>query len=325
VEYDVLFKHNHLITSIHLLMIISCCDMFMFSDLSQLQRQQDLEVDTGGWDIRDISVVSDTRLLVAVWRERKVRLVNSQTGGLVARITLKHGPRTVCMWDNNTAVVTLWLTKKVQFIDIHGDSLTLGQSLKVNGVVWGIARSEEGLVVSYRSSPWLEVLAVNGTVLHRFKPAAGRDVFKWPLFIATSADNMVYVSDSGTSTITQLDSNLRVTKTFSDPMLQDPCGIISVSADQVLVCSYDNHRILLLCPSTGVITSILGQQDGIEKPFAMTFSPSQRKLYVVPNYMPKRVQVFQQQWMRGLSQGFIQQWPLLASLWVKTETFTHKY
>jgi len=269
--------------------------MFMFSDLSQLQWQQELKVNTGGWPISDISVVSDTRLLVTAWRERKVILVDSQTGGTVAQITLKHLPLRVCMWDNNTAVVTLVLKKKVQFINIHGDSLTLGQSLKVNGNVYGIARSEEGLVVSYWSSPWLEVLAVNGTVLHRFKPAAERDVFKWPTFIATSADNMVYVSDGGTSTITQLDSNLRVTKTFSDPMLQDPRGIISVSADQVLVCSYDNNRILLLCPSTGVITSILDQQDGIMWPWALTFSPSQRKLYVVPYEGSGRVQVFQQQ------------------------------
>jgi len=270
--------------------------MFMFSDLSQLQRQQDLKVYTCGVDIHDISVVSDTRLLVIVWRERKVRLVDSQTGGTVAHITLERAPLTVCMWDNNTAVVTLSWKGKVQFINIHGDSLTLGQSLKVNKYVWGIARSEVGLVVSYESPPWLAVLAMNGTVLHRFTPADGRAVFKWPIFIATSADNMVYVSDVGTSTVTQLDSNLRVTKTFSDPMLKEPWGIISVSADQVLVCSRDNNRILLLCPSSGVITSILGQQDGIERPWALTFSPSQRKLYVIVSYdRSGRVQVFQQQ------------------------------
>jgi len=271
--------------------------MFMFPDLSQLQRQQDLKVDTdGGCDIWDISVVSDTRLLVTVWDWRMVMLVDSQTGGTVAHITLKHEPLTVCMWDNNMAVVTLSGEKKVQFIDIHGDSLTLGRSLNVNGDVWGIARSEEGLVVSYKSSPWLEVLAMNGTVLHRFKPVAGRDVFKCPYFIATSADNMVYVSDGGTSTVAQLDSNLRVTKTFSDPMLQEPYGIISVSADQVLVCSHYNHRILLLCPGTGVITSILDKKDGIKEPYALTFSPSQKKLYVVPD-RSGRVQVFQQQRM----------------------------
>ena len=65
--------------------------------------------------------------------------------------------------------------------------------------------------------------------------------------LATSADGMVYVSDGDKSTITQLDSNLYEITTYSDPILQNPYEFICVSADQVLVCSRGNHRILLLC------------------------------------------------------------------------------
>jgi len=265
----------------------------MFPDLSKLHRQQDLKVGTGWYGISDITVVSDTRLLAAVGGSR-VMLVDSQTGGTVAQVTPQANPYRVCMWDNNTAVVTLD-RQKVQFININGDSLKMGRSLSVNRNVYGVGRSGDRLVVSYGSPPGLEVLSMDGRVMHTFSnKAAGRDVFKSPSFITTSTDGMVYVSDGGNSTITQLDMNLRVTKTFSDPMLQAPRGIISVSADQVLVCSYDNHRILLLCHSTSLITSILEEQDGIEKPFALTYSPSQRKLYVVPYGGAKTIQVFQQ-------------------------------
>jgi len=221
--------------------------------------------------------------------------VNSQTGGTVAQITLKSYPCRVCMFNNIMAIVTLE-GKSLQLININGDSLELGRSFSVNGDVWGVARSEDNIVVSYVSHPWLQVLSMDGTVMHTFNTrAAGGDVFKWPSFIATSADGMVYVSDRETSTITQLDSNLHVSRTYSDPILQNPRGIISVSADQELVCSRDNNKILLLCPSTGAITSILGQQDGIKEPWALTYSPSQKKLYVVPNETSGRIQVFQQQ------------------------------
>jgi len=252
-------------------------------------------VDTGGNSIHDITVVSDTRLLVPVYWMKKVMLVDSQTGGTVAQLRLQDRPRNVCMWDNNTAVVTL-VGRKVQFININGDSLQLGRTFSVNGNVRGVGRSGDRLIVSYLSPPWLEVLAMDGRVMHTFSiKAAGRDVFQSPEYIATSTDGMVYVSDADNSTITQLDMNLRVTRTYSDPMLQRPYGIISVSADQVLVCSNGNDRILLLCPSTGVITSILEQQDGIHRPWALTFSPTQRKLYVVPWDGSGRIQVFQQQ------------------------------
>jgi len=249
-------------------------------------------VDTGREEILDIAVVSDTRLLVIVYAIKKVIMVNSQTGGTVAQITLKSKPRRVCMFENIRAVVTLD-DKSLQLININGDSLELGRSLRRNGDVWGVARNEDRLIVSYCSPPWLEVLSIDGRVIQKFNNrAVGVDVFKWPIFISTSADGMVYVSDWNKSIIT-LDSNLHVIRTY--PILQQPCGIISVSADQVLVCSQDNHRILLLCPSTGGITSILGEQDGIKKPLALTFSSSQKKLYVVPNEKSGRIQIFQQQ------------------------------
>ena len=268
--------------------------MFMFPDLSQLQRQEDMKVETGGGFIFDIAVVSDTRLLVIVNYKPKVILMNSQTGEEVAQITLKCCPCRLCMFDNIRAVVTLG-NKSLQFITLNGDSLELGRSFSVNGNVWGISRSEDRLIASYCSPPGLEVLSMDGRVIHTFSnQAAGEDVFRWSSSIS-SAEGMVYVSNWKKSTITQLDSNLRVIRTYSDPILQSPHGIISVSADQMLVCSKGNHRILLLCLSTGVFTSILGQQDGIEIPYALTYSPSQKKLYIVPNETPGRIQVFQQQ------------------------------
>jgi len=267
--------------------------MFMFPAFSQLQRQEDIKVDTGGETIFDIALVSDTRLLVVVNEIKKVILVNSQTGGTVAQIKLKSYPRRVCMFNNIMAVVTL-KNRSLQLIKINGDILELGRSFSLNGDVRGVARSEDNIVVSYESPPVLQVLSMDGTVMQTFvNKAAEGDVFKWPSFIATSADDMVYVSDWNKSTVTQLDSNLHVIKTYSDLILQNARGIVSVSADQVLVCSQGNHRILLLCPSTGAITSILGQQDGIKEPRALTFSPPQKKLYVVPNGTSGRIQVFQ--------------------------------
>jgi len=267
--------------------------MFMFPAFSQLQRQEDIKVNTGGKEIFDIAVVSDTRLLVIVYGIKKVILVNSQTGGTVAQITLKGHPHSVCMFNNIMAVVTLRLC--LQLINIHGDIIQLGRSFSVSGNVSGVARSEDKIVVSYVAPPGLQVLSMDGTVMHTFNTrAVGGYVFKCPLFITTSTDGMVFVSDRAKATVTQLDSNLHVTRTYSDPILQNPQGIISVSADQVLVCSPGNHRILLLCPSTGAITSILGQQDGIKWPRALTYSPSQKKLYVVVEYLGI-IQVFHQQ------------------------------
>jgi len=243
----------------------------------------------------DITMMSDTRLLATVNTAKKVMLVDSQAGRTVDQISLKNYPRGVCIWDNNTAAVTL-MKNKVQLININDNSLTLGNFLNANGDVWGIARSNDRLVVSYSSPPWLKTLSIEGKVINRYdykKP--GGNVFEKPNFIATNTDGMVFVSDLGKSTITQLDCNLLVTSTYPDPILQRSRGIISFSADHVLVCIQGDHRILKLCTSTGAISSLLQEEDGIEDPYALTYSSSQRKLYVVPYGRSGRIQIFQQQ------------------------------
>ena len=99
------------------------------------------------------------------------------------------------MFDNTRAVVTL-VDTSLQFININGDSLELGRSISVKGNVCGISRSEDRLIVSYESPTGLEVLSMDGRVIHTFSnQAAWVDVFKMPYSISTSAAGMVYVSD----------------------------------------------------------------------------------------------------------------------------------
>ena len=100
------------------------------------------------------------RLLVSVTNKRVI-LVNSQTGETVAQITPKSFPCRMCMFDNTRAVVAL-VDKSLQFININGDCLELGRSFSVNGNVMGVSRSEDRLIVPYRSPPWLEVLSMDG-------------------------------------------------------------------------------------------------------------------------------------------------------------------
>ena len=115
----------------------------------------------------DITMMSDTRLLATVNTAKNVVLVDSQAGRTVDQISLKNYPRGVCIWDNNTAAVTL-MKNKVQLININDNSLTLGNFLNANGDVWGIARSNDRLVVSYSSPPWLKTLSIEGRVMNRY-------------------------------------------------------------------------------------------------------------------------------------------------------------
>ena len=153
-------------------------------------------------------MVSDIRLLIIVNSNQRVIVVNSHSGSTVAKVTLNSNPCRVCMFNNIMAAVTLRDTS-LQFININDDSIELGRSFSLEGEVCAVARSEDKIVVSFVPHHWLQVLSIDGTVMHTFNTrTAGEDVFKRLSLIAASADGMFYVSDGGTSTITQLGSNL---------------------------------------------------------------------------------------------------------------------
>ena len=49
----------------------------------------------------------------------------------------------------------------------------------------------------------------------------------------------------------------------------------------LLVAGNDSHNILILDPTTGSMTPLLGQAEGIQLPWALGWCPVSRRLYVV--------------------------------------------
>ena len=267
--------------------------MFSCPDLSSVkpQRQQDLQVDSQEWDIVDIAVVSPTEMLVSDWDHDKVKLVNSTAGGVVASVTVPGGPRTICFLSGMAAVSLSG--KKVQFIRVGRGSLTLDRVLDVGKDIVGITTLDNSLVTSSTDPPGVTRMSMDGKLMYTVdNQKAGRDIFKEPYFLTSSVDGFIYVSDWGTDTVTKLDNKLNVLKTFIDPSLQNIKGNVSISRDQLLVCSGGNHRIVLLNTRTGNTTVLLGKQDGLKGPYALTYCHTQRKLFVAPYDSTTHIQVY---------------------------------
>ena len=266
---------------------------FLSSDLSsvKLQRQQDLQVDSQLCNIGDIAAVSPTEMLVCEYGQSTVNLVNSTAGGVTASVSVPGGPRKICLLSGMAAVALS--ATKIKFIKLGRASLTLDRVLEVDKVICGITTLDSCLVISSTDPPGVTMMSKEGKVMYTVdNQKAGREIFKEPYFLTSSVDGLIYVSDRATNTVTKLDNKLNVLKTFTDPSLQNIQGIISISRDQLLVCIQDNHRIVLLNTRTGNTTVLLGEQDGLKKPFALTYCHTQRKLFVVSCNVTKHIQVY---------------------------------
>jgi len=210
-----------------------------------------------------------------------LRLVDSVNGGIVSRVCLPSGPEGVCLLHDGLAAVTQRGKQQIQFIRVDGDTLSLDKSINVKGPVIGISPCDSHLVVTYDSPNRVETITLDGRVIDEMdNKKAGKQVFKWPCYIATTNSGDIFVSDSGTSTIIQMDRNLRITRTFSSPMLKEPYGIVSVGTDQLLVANQEGNSIVVLNTTNDTVTPLLGQEDGIQLPDTVAWCAASKKLYV---------------------------------------------
>jgi len=257
---------------------------------ARLKRQPDIQLPGGKCYIRDLAVVSQDMLLVSNNSKQRVQLLDCMKGEVVSVVQLQEQPGRMCLTDRNTAAVDVGY-KKIQMIQVKDKTLTKGRELTVSESIRGLTSSRNSLVVSYGSQPWLEVISMDGKVLHQFDKSGKSQHFKDPAFMCTTPGGSVFISDNCTNTITKVDGQLNILQTFTSPLLEAPCGITAVTEDQILVCGYSNHSIMLLQPSTNTMSTLLGKDDGIEDPFSVTYCPDQKKVYIA-SYKTDTIKVY---------------------------------
>jgi len=232
-------------------------------------------------DITDLAVVSPDMLVVSLLRYQCVQLLDSLKGEVVSEVELHTYPWGMCLTDENTAAVHI--SGKIQLIQVKDKTLIKGKELTVSGEICEITSCRNYLVVAYRSQPWLEVISIDGKVLKQFDNAKSQ-LFTESCSMCTTPSGSVFLSDWERNTITKLDAQLNLLQTFTSPLLQRSLGIIAVTEDQILVCSADNHSIVLLQPSTNTMSTLLGGVDGISCPFKLTYCPEKKKFYIATTH-----------------------------------------
>ena len=244
-------------------------------------------------EISDIALVSTDSLLLANWSKMTIQLINSRTGSTLSEVsTTPYDPYGICLLGGERAAVTM-SSGKVQQVHVRGGRLTPGTVLGVKALCLGVTPSGDNVVVSYMLSPWLEVMSIDGRVLHRFEESGAAHTFKFPQFLTTSSDGFIYAADRDVYAVIKLDSSLNLLQTFSDPQLGRPYGLTSVNSDTLLACHLGNDSIVRVNVNSGKVTTILGREDGIVRPKYLAYCQLRRKLFVCTPNNTDSIQVYQ--------------------------------
>ncbi|XP_052778831.1 uncharacterized protein LOC128216305 [Mya arenaria] len=254
------------------------------TDLSQAKfsRQPDISVKTASDNktchLTGVARLPGDRLLLTDFNNLSVKLVNTETNTMLSQVKLPDQPWDLCLLPGDRAAVTLPCEWKIQFLSTKGE-VSLQDIVAVGGRCYGIDFCDDNLIVSFFYPGKVVLMDMKG------KKSVDKDSSSKSLFINSeyltvtreSHRPSIYVSD-WSDTITMLSTSLQVLKTFKDAALTGPRGLTAVGDNQLLVC--DNNTIMFLDTSTGKITQLMGNGDGIEKSYSVAYCLLKKWMFV---------------------------------------------
>jgi len=238
-------------------------------------------------DLRDVLLKMSEK--IKPWMQELVRRLNE---GLRACLSMKLSyehllrafERVLRMFEGGKAFLIMLEQTNAWMLQLKDAKITMEGVLDVAECVYGITSRGDHLVVSYNSYPWLEVISTEGRVIDQFCNPGTAEHFQYPDCLTTTDDGFIFVSDCKTNIVTKLDGRLNVLQIFNSPLLRYPRGITAASKNQLLVCSRKAQSIVLLRPSTGDMSSILGQKDGIILPWSLSKCFKEKYILVASMY-----------------------------------------
>ncbi|XP_052818172.1 uncharacterized protein LOC128244195 [Mya arenaria] len=231
--------------------------------------------------ISSSALISPGLFLLADCNNNCVKLIDVSTRIVTARLQLPGYPWDVCVLHDDQAAVTLPNNSMIQLLSIKGGQLSRGKKI-VSPECRGITSYNNRLYVLYKSNPRIEVMTLDGHIISTFQKDDGKQLFQRPYYLTVSASTppTLYVSDYSANTVLQLSLDGKVLREYRDKQLIRPESVVEVGPGQIIVCGRDIHNVLLLSERDGKMTEILGQKDGLTKPYSVTFCPHTRAIVV---------------------------------------------
>jgi len=258
----------------------------------KLSRNADINIksatDKHGCNITDLAVLPDDLLLLADISNQSVKLADPASGQLLDRLQLPDDPWGLCRLPGDRAAVTIPYMSMIQTISVTMKKLSLQDVINIKGACYGIDYVHDYFVVGFNKPAMLALIDKKGNIYKSITTdSINHTLFKEPNYICVTTENtskVIYVSDWGTRTITRLSEELQVLQSFTDPSLQDPCGLASVGGGQLLVVNYggffSSSTLSVLNVTTGQVTRLLGREENLQQTYCLAVSHTLETVYV---------------------------------------------
>ncbi|XP_053385297.1 uncharacterized protein LOC128550374 [Mercenaria mercenaria] len=241
-----------------------------------------MATDKKAYNVTGIAVIVTDQLAVADFINNKIKIVDTKQQKVVGNAKLSSGPWDVALLPGDQLAVTLPDEHKIHVLSTTG-GLSQIRQMKVGGYCYGLAYSDEKLVVTLHTFPAkVQVLTMEGEVLRTIKfDEAGKSLFVFPWYVTLSKTNkQVYISDADKKDVKCLDMEGEVKSVYKDSKLSCTYGLVALEDGTIMVCSYNSNTIHLVSSDFNKGRIMIQNKDGIQDPRCLAVDWEQRKLYV---------------------------------------------
>ena len=254
-----------------------------------MTRQSDINIksptNTRGCWITDLAVLPGDLLLLADINNKSVKLADPVSGQLLDQLQLPGLPHGLCLLPGDRAAATIQSKSLIQTISVANKKLVRQDVINVIGECFGIASVKDCFVVGLNSPAKVALVDRQGSIYKATsEDSQGKTLFKHPHYICVTTETaiqVIYVSDYGTKTITRLSVELQVLQSFTDPALNEPCGLVPVGGRQLLVVYPDFRSTLsVLDITTEQFMTLLGEKEDLNCTYCVAVSHTLGTVYV---------------------------------------------
>lgn len=195
-------------------------------------------------DISGCVLLSPSKLLLADFKNKKLKVVDTQTKTVTEEKTLDSGPYDITLLPEHQIAVTMPDKKEIAIMTTAGELSTVNR-IPVNRQCRGITYNEDRLYLACQKPDSVLVIDMEGDVKTTVpgKTLKSKGV-SFPNYTALSLDKtLIYVCSYRSNIVASITLQGEITAAYEHIKLSRPMGMLVLDDGSLLTCSRDNGTI----------------------------------------------------------------------------------
>ena len=230
---------------------------------------------TQGSFITGIKVLPNGNIAILDYNNNSVKIIDTHSDKIICVRHLSSGPWGLTVIPGDRLAVTLPSGQSTRLISTS-KGLNITNTIKIKGLPYGIFYDSGQLVVSCGGNTRVvQILSLEGVVQRTFSHG-----LTWPYYLAIDEKSNILISDGSNNRVVKLDWEGNARGSYTDADLKQPRGVTSCGGGKFIVCSRDTDAVHLVSEDCVKIKKLLGEEDGLCKPYDVCFDSKEGALYI---------------------------------------------